>query len=245
LNLATNRSHKKSRCWYPKMDKPIKELETVVGYAEAWKFWDYKIEDGVFYLKSQLLKVPVFMATSQEYISHCYCGGWQPSFLSTSEDIHSPHHTCGFYGYKENGMSASHSLLYGSFARVLGRVAFYGTVVECEYGYRAQKMRILDLWLPASALYKHQKPIPDSPLIRGTANLVLQVDRFSLKNSLLNDGRAVWSLRNLKGVETKKLFLRKTSFTDHKLALHSFRHPYPRESSILHGAPINYLVQGI
>lgn len=101
----------------------MKPVETVIpGYVEAWRWF------GI----NQDLN-PISVNNS----AHVY--NWSGENVAD----HPPRerNSNGFYAYKPS------CILDHVNGFLLGRVALYGDVVECAYGYRAEKLRILDAWV--------------------------------------------------------------------------------------------------
>jgi hypothetical protein len=180
-------------------------METIIGYAEAWRWWWVEVDNNDFAPDHKLAlhsfrhPYPVEFLDSEEKSAVCLCRGsqslkenygksllptsvspmkWEPAWAAWD-------HRCGFYGYKLNHLQRvgvyrittniysmhypyHHIQLQPKCTRtcrkpILGRVALYGTVVEHEKGYRAEKMRILDVWVP----YDTRGIFQCSPLIKG------------------------------------------------------------------------------
>ena len=106
-----------------KFTEPPKE--TVLGYVEAWRWWIPKIvSDGD----------DIHPASNNTE----YTWSWDGENIATEPPTFDNSH--GFYAYKLAGIEDHQNALFG-------RVALYGDVVYCKYGYRAEKARILDVWV--------------------------------------------------------------------------------------------------
>lgn len=105
-------------------------LEVVPGYVEAWRWFEAAISrnnDG------SVASIHPISTGDGDHVYEwdgenvAYC----PPTLSNNR---------GFYAYKQPYILDHQAALFG-------RVALYGDIVECEYGYRAEKCRILDVWV--------------------------------------------------------------------------------------------------
>ena len=99
-------------------------LDTIIpGYIEAWRWWEVGT-DG--------------METRPTSTSDDHIYKWSGENIADMPPRE--WNTNGFYCYKPVGIQ-DHA------ADLFSRVAIYGDMVECEYGYRAEKLRILDVWV--------------------------------------------------------------------------------------------------
>lgn len=105
-------------------------LEIVPGYIEAWRWFEATIshnDDG---------SVASIHPISTGDGDHVY--EWDGENVADCPPTLSNNR--GFYAYKQPYILDHQAALFG-------RVALYGDIVECEYGYRAEKCRILDVWV--------------------------------------------------------------------------------------------------
>jgi hypothetical protein len=155
-----------------------------VGYITAWRWWGVAettlIPSGNRYIRD-------FLPRSTAWENH-----WKWSGENIARNLHdilydvrecsqteiTPENQLGFYAFKDNGIEH-----VDSDAVLFGRVALYGDVCEHEYGYRAEKARILDVycredWYPKlshipqiKGIYKiTDKPPVLSPIVDSDGN---------------------------------------------------------------------------
>jgi hypothetical protein len=77
--------------------------------------------------------------------------------------------TCGFYGMNDRALANMHGEIFyvrrglmDSMLSVQLEVEFYGKVIVCEYGYRAEKLRVLGMYvpdIPEARQWKEQHPV--------------------------------------------------------------------------------------
>jgi hypothetical protein len=103
----------------------------------AWRAWSLAKVDGRFRLKSVV--APTLWEPLRALDAVC----WRPG-LRLFRSRRAPHESpstsceCGVYGADAATAAAyATGLVYGSRRRVLGRVALWGRVAECERGWRA------------------------------------------------------------------------------------------------------------
>jgi hypothetical protein len=164
----------------------LESSDTIIGYAEAWKIWycSYQITDRSLILNPMICVLPSLGPVSdKEYQAQCHCSrvryhqgliwlNWTRRGRVTFLPSRFPFvHECGFYGFKKDGFDLK-LVKSGVETLAVGRVAFYGNVVECQYGYRAEKMRLLDLWVPENV----QDEVKYSSLIRGTVQVMRKLE---------------------------------------------------------------------
>ena len=106
-------------------------IETSIGYVEAWRWWPLqrRTDDG-----------PLFpFAENYDY-------AWSWSGENIASRPPRPDNTDGFYAYNDRGIEDHPE------CHLFGRVALYGDVVHHQYGYRAEKARILDVWVDKDSI---------------------------------------------------------------------------------------------
>jgi hypothetical protein len=128
-------------------------IEPVVG----WRAWLVVERDGAPRLRS--LFVPTVWAPRRELVAECLC----PRVLPLPRVLRRPRHDapgrrceCGVYAtdlkttlrYLRNARGLDDRPL----ARVLGRVSLWGTIVECDRGWRASNAYPSEIVVPARSL---------------------------------------------------------------------------------------------
>ena len=106
-------------------------IETSIGYVEAWRWWPLqrRTDDGPL--------LP--FAENYDY-------AWSWSGENIASRPPRPDNTDGFYAYNDRGIEDHPE------CHLFGRVALYGDVVHHQYGYRAEKARILDVWVDKDSI---------------------------------------------------------------------------------------------
>ena len=142
---------------------PEPPVETYIGYVTAWRWW--KAQDGPHdTIRLGSTGVDTFVWDWGENIAKDYMNSQNP----TDEPI-TLENEVGFHAFKED--SIEH--MGGD---VFGRVALYGDVAVHKLGYRAEKARILDLWVHPG-LWEKAKFIPK---VRGTFTVEEIPDEHSI-----------------------------------------------------------------
>ena len=114
----------------------------------AWRAWSIVKVDGRFRLRS------VVAPTLWEPLRALDAACWRPG-LKLFRSRRAPHESpstsceCGIYAADAATAAAyATGLVYGSRRRVLGRVALWGLVAECERGWRASRAYPSELVVP-------------------------------------------------------------------------------------------------
>jgi hypothetical protein len=114
---------------------------------EAWRVWHVVTQGGVALLRS-VIKPTVWMP-GEPLTAECLR---RRRFLRRRGTLHAapePECDCGIYATSRDrvGEYLQEPLPPGAVARIMGRVQLWGTVVECERGYRAQFAYPLELYV--------------------------------------------------------------------------------------------------
>jgi len=128
---------------------PLPPKETVIGYVEAWRWWPIKAIDVKNYGADWFYAYNFEgILRSVEYIREYYPTAenftnriWSWSAENVADEPPSFNNANGFYAYNLEGIEDHEA------CQLFGRVALYGDVIHCKYGYRAEKARILDVWV--------------------------------------------------------------------------------------------------
>jgi hypothetical protein len=141
----------------------VAEIETVIGYQEAWRWWAADMPlSGELQLRS-IAKDSVWKWDEENLARYIDTEDDPLGIDAAITSLLKFEHWLagGFYAYKPESIEKVG-------ARFFGRVALYGTVVECTRGFRAEKARVLDVWCSDEKLYNlvHQHP-----QVRGLFNL--------------------------------------------------------------------------
>jgi hypothetical protein len=131
-------------------------LVEVPDYAEAieaWRVWRIVSVDGELGLSS-VVQSTIWPA-GRSFVAECLRRRTLPERLRRRARHEAPHADCecGIYagGPSEIRRYLTEPLARSTLARVFGRVALWGQVVECERGYRASRAYPLELFVPADA----------------------------------------------------------------------------------------------
>jgi hypothetical protein len=138
----------------PEYDKMAKAKETVLGYVEAWRWWPIK----TFGLDANGIRD--YFPVAENFDNHI----WSWSGENLADAPPSFNNANGFYAYNLEGIE-DHAQCH-----LFGRVALYGDVIHCKHGYRAEKARILDVWVNKDYTRSHPKvwdTIKDIPQVKG------------------------------------------------------------------------------
>jgi hypothetical protein len=125
-----------------------------VEAIEVWKAWRVAERDGAFHLQSVLK--PTIWPHRRPLVAECLhpengpARVWRRSCRHTAPELGCD---CGIYGA---GLSQVAPYLtpapfQSEVIRVLGRVSLWGTVVECERGYRASNAYPLSIYVPVDS----------------------------------------------------------------------------------------------
>ena len=123
--------------------------------VEVWRAWQVVRRNGTYLLSSVLN--PIVWPRHEPLVAECLHP--RPSarrFWRRSEQHDAPELRCmcGIYGAGLDRLGSY--LVPAPFApvtsRVLGRVSLWGTVIECEYGYRASRAYPLSIYVPVDAV---------------------------------------------------------------------------------------------
>lgn len=139
-------------------------IPLVVGYQEAWRWWGFRDEK----LASLAIRTSQWEWDKENVAVHYigYSLSWSGSAVVVADPLAPPFEQweCGgFYAFKPDSIELENDAVF------FGRVALYGTVIEHERGYRAEKARVLDAW--AYNDYTYSLLSPDHPEIKGVFSL--------------------------------------------------------------------------
>jgi hypothetical protein len=131
-------------------------FEPAPDYAEpleGWRVWRVVDERGRLSLGS-VIKSTVWPA-GDPLVAEClrrHPFGWWP-WRRTQHDAPEARCECGIYAttLERVGQYLCEPLPQDAVARILGRVALWGTVVECERGLRASHAYPIKLYVPSDA----------------------------------------------------------------------------------------------
>jgi hypothetical protein len=124
------------------------------GAVEVWRAWRV-VERGRTYHLGSVLK-PTLWPRREALVADCL----HPRPLlrlrrrrSDSHDSPALRCECGIYGtdLASVGRYLTVTPFAPAVARVLGRVSLWGTVIECERGYRASRAYPLEIYVPIDA----------------------------------------------------------------------------------------------
>jgi hypothetical protein len=141
--------------WRGRLDPyqfPERPKEIVLGYVEAWRWWILAMRPSGFNDDS------IYPGSN-----NCgYLWNWDGENMSDAPPTFD--NTNGLYAYTIEGIEDHQNALFG-------RVALYGDVVHCKHGYRAEKARILDVWMDVD--YIRENPsrwelLKAIPQVKGT-----------------------------------------------------------------------------
>jgi hypothetical protein len=120
---------------------------------EAWRVWKVVRRDSVFSLGSVVQRT--VWPAGEALVAECLSGSRLSRLLRRRKARHDSPDVgcqCGIYaaGLETVGQYAADAPFSGV-SRVLGQVALWGTVVECERGYRASYAYPTRIYVPADA----------------------------------------------------------------------------------------------
>lgn len=125
----------------------------LAGTIEAWRIWRVVAKDGEYRLCSALK--PTVWPHDVELQAECLHP--EPAFrwLRRRERHGAPNPKCecGIYaaGLEQIGLYLTPAPAEPALARVLGRVSLWGTVIECERGFRASHAYPASIYVPLDA----------------------------------------------------------------------------------------------
>jgi len=129
-------------------------VNRVPDYVEqfvAWRVWRVVRRDGEYILGSIVKRTlwPAGEALAAECVGHQRL--W-PRRRKQRHDAPEAQCDCGIYAAPLDRVGPyAAEAPFGRIARVLGEVALWGTVIECEYGYRASHAYPARIYVPADA----------------------------------------------------------------------------------------------
>jgi hypothetical protein len=131
----------------------VSEAPDFVEPLEAWRVWHVVRRDGKYTLRSVVQ--PTLWPAGSALVAECRAGRAFLQRLRPRQPRHDApdvHCECGIYAATlgRTGQYAADAPFRG-IARVLGLVALWGTVVECERGYRASHAYPRRIFVPADA----------------------------------------------------------------------------------------------
>jgi hypothetical protein len=116
---------------------------------EAWRVW-HVVENGGEPALRSVVK-PTIWPERVPLVATCLRLRLLPRFRRRNgHDVPGVDCECGIYAttLERLGQYASETAPFDVVARIVGRVALWGTVVECERGYRASHAYPLELFVP-------------------------------------------------------------------------------------------------
>jgi hypothetical protein len=139
------------------------EAPDFVEAFEAWRVWRVLVDATGFWLRSVVQ--PTVWPAGEALEAECLHAGrvarWFRQRRRKPHAVPEVHCECGIYGanLREIGQYLIDWPVDSRVQRVLGRVSLWGTVVECERGFRASRAYPLRLYVPArSALTARLRP---------------------------------------------------------------------------------------
>jgi hypothetical protein len=170
-----------------------KEIETVIGYQEGWRWWRLRpTECSDIGDTADILGSIAMSDSTWKWDEENVAENFGRSRKAKSPPLTKRSDT-GFYAYKPNDielLDRYHDYKYPFF--FFGRVALYGDVWEHERGYRAEKARVLEVWCPDQDMYDL---LNDHPQVKG----IYHVSPSSILDANGNERSDQWlTLENLK-----------------------------------------------
>lgn len=151
--------------------------EIVIGYQEAWRWWRTR-DKALSSFEKQLRSFFKLDELYGDLWSTALSTAWEWDKENTVRDKKCWKINGGFHAFKPDSIQ---EILECDF---FGRVALYGDVIECDYGYRAEKSRLLDVWCSSKELYESFK---QHTQVRGTFKVeqrsVLILDQYGNERS--------------------------------------------------------------
>lgn len=130
------------------------EVDTFVGYKEGWRWWNLSLPP---YCSSQ--DEVVLYSIAPHFVEY-YKWKWSEE---NKTDCPKLYDDCGFHAYKKEYMD-SMGATFSHTPPLVGNVAMYGDICLHEYGYRAERAVILNVWCNP----QHWNKIKDVPQVKGT-----------------------------------------------------------------------------
>ena len=131
----------------------------VAGTVDAWRAWRVLRRDGGYVLASVIK--PTIWPHRQVLYAKCLHVRSPLNWLCRRQPHAAPEASCecGIYaaGLELVGDYLDEASMPPAVARVLGRVALWGTVVECERGYRAAFAYPTRIYVPADARGRNRR----------------------------------------------------------------------------------------
>lgn len=165
------------------MNEPL--LDPAPDFAaplEAWRVWRVIERDGELTLGS-IIK-PAIWPAGRPLVAEClHCRpllDWvRPRHRHEAPEMRCE---CGIYGAGLDQIDPylNEPLMRGEVVRVLGRVALWGQVVECERGFRASHAYPLDLFVPSEPVLEEYG---------GSGGVIGALDRYGVPVEMLATGR--------------------------------------------------------
>jgi hypothetical protein len=161
----------------------VNQISTYVGYKIGWRWWRLRFGNphGIVvstfrwdWTKENQSREPFYS------YHHSYWGAEEFADEENPLTFPSLDNETGLYAFKETHIELPPPLVCDplgfseSDIRLFGKVALYGQVVEHEFGYRAQKARILDVWCKSSVT----EQLEGTNRVRGV--FVVQEDQICL-----------------------------------------------------------------
>jgi hypothetical protein len=131
----------------------VSEAPDFLEPLEAWRVWKVVRRDGVYSLGSVVQRT--VWPAGEALVAECLAGGRLSRLLRRRKARHDAPVVdcqCGIYagGLDVAGRYAADTP-FSAVSHVLGQVALWGTVVECERGYRASHAYPARIYVPADA----------------------------------------------------------------------------------------------
>lgn len=154
----------------------------VAGTIDAWRVWRIVARDGGYVLGSVIK--PTLWLPRQPLCAECLRPRSPLARLRRTERHGAPEALCecGVYGA---GLEQLHQYLNENWmeppvARVVGEVALWGTVVECDRGFRASHAYPLRIFVPSDARYSHDRA---DDVVEGLAGYGVPVELLGASRS--------------------------------------------------------------
>ena len=135
--MANNATQtRRSRKVVPSHKRLPRDPNPIIGYQEAWRWFSVRGDSQRNIALVSLSADYEWLWDSENYANlKAHAGDFTPGpgfYAYKSDHVEDPEATAGWFSF---GMEFC-----------FARVALYGTVIEHEYGFRAEKARILDVW---------------------------------------------------------------------------------------------------
>jgi hypothetical protein len=176
-------------------DDPFEPFEVpdFVEPLQAWRVWRIVRRDGGYSLASAIK--PTIWPAGEELVARCLRTSpvrrWWLRRVRGEPHREAPETRCDCGIYATDLVHLRHYLMDGlappAVARVLGLVSLWGTVVECERGYRASHAYPLHLYVPIDAAW--QKKHCGDELVSGLESYDVPVEPLAARCS-----ETVWVL---------------------------------------------------